>query len=135
MRTWSWSYKLLVSVLRVFFPSSTICQSPCDPLARCPDLFIAFVLVAFLPKEVAKVRERETVYGERYFSDIREGLGLYLASERHFFLLLVASGVNFFLRLLSFAFHFPIDFTGQGGLCDHLTLGAIGSILGTLVCQ
>ena len=28
-----------VSSPRLFFPSSTICQSPCDPLTRCADLF------------------------------------------------------------------------------------------------
>ena len=74
-----------VSSLVFSFPCFTICQSPCDPLLDALTFFIAFVLVAFLPKEEAKVQEKETVHGEKiFFSDIKDGLALYLASERDF---------------------------------------------------
>ena len=46
--------------------------------------FIAFVLVAFLPKEEAKVQEKKRFTGKDIFSDIKDGLALYLASERDF---------------------------------------------------
>ncbi|ETJ34010.1 Macrolide efflux ABC superfamily ATP binding cassette transporter membrane protein, partial [human gut metagenome] len=36
--------------------------------------FIAFVLVAFLPKEEAKVQERKQFTGKDIFSDIKDGL-------------------------------------------------------------
>ena len=98
--------------------------------------FIAFVLVAFLPKEVAKVREKKQFTGKDIFSDIKEGLDYIWHQKDIFFLLLVASGVNFFFA----AFEFLLPFSnrlygGKGAYATILTLGAIGSILGALVAN
>ena len=98
--------------------------------------FIAFVLVAFLPKEVAKVQEKKQFTGKDIFSDIKEGLDYIWHQKDVFFLLLVASGVNFFFA----AFEFLLPFSnrlygGKGAYATILTLGAIGSILGALVAN
>ena len=98
--------------------------------------FIAFVLVAFLPKEEAKVQERKQFTGKDIFSDIKEGLDYIWHQKDIFFLLLVASGVNFFFA----AFEFLLPFSnrlygGKGAYATILTLGAIGSILGALVAN
>ena len=98
--------------------------------------FIAFVLVAFLPKEVAKVQEKKQFTGKDIFSDIKEGLDYIWHQKDIFFLLLVASGVNFFFA----AFEFLLPFSnrlygGKGAYASILTLGAIGSILGALVAN
>ena len=98
--------------------------------------FIAFVLVAFLPKEVAKVQEKKQFTGKDVFSDIKEGLDYIWHQKDIFFLLLVASGVNFFFA----AFEFLLPFSnrlygGKGAYATILTLGAIGSILGALVAN
>ena len=98
--------------------------------------FIAFVLVAFLPKEVAKVQEKKQFTGKEIFSDIKEGLDYIWHQKDIFFLLLVASGVNFFFA----AFEFLLPFSnrlygGKGAYATILTLGAIGSILGALVAN
>ena len=57
--------------------------------------FIAFVLVAFLPKEEAKVQEKKRFTGKDIFSDIKDGLHYIWHQKEIFFLLLVASSVNF----------------------------------------
>ena len=98
--------------------------------------FIAFVLVAFLPKEVAKVQKKKQFTGKDIFSDIKEGLDYIWHQKDIFFLLLVASGVNFFFA----AFEFLLPFSnrlygGKGAYATILTLGAIGSILGALVAN
>lgn len=98
--------------------------------------FIAFVLVAFLPKEVVKVQEKKQFTGKDIFSDIKEGLDYIWHQKDIFFLLLVASGVNFFFA----AFEFLLPFSnrlygGKGAYATILTLGAIGSILGALVAN
>ena len=98
--------------------------------------FIAFVLVAFLPKEVAKVQEKKQFTGKDIFSDIKEGLDYIWHQKDIFFLLLVASGVNFFFA----AFEFLLPFSnrlygGKGAYATILTLGAIGPILGALVAN
>ena len=98
--------------------------------------FIAFVLVAFLPKEEAKVQESKRFTGKDIFSDIKEGLDYIWHQKDIFFLLLVASGVNFFFA----AFEFLLPFSnrlygGKGAYATILTLGAIGSILGALVAN
>ena len=98
--------------------------------------FIAFVLVVFLPKEVVKVQEKKQFTGKGIFSDIKEGLDYIWHQKDIFFLLLVASGVNFFFA----AFEFLLPFSnrlygGKGAYATILTLGAIGSILGALVAN
>ena len=98
--------------------------------------FIAFVLVASLSKEEAKVQEKKQFTGKDIFSDIKEGLDYIWHQKDIFFLLLVASGVNFFFA----AFEFLLPFSnrlygGKGAYATILTLGAIGSILGALVAN
>ena len=98
--------------------------------------FIAFVLVAFLPKEVAKVQEKKQFTGKDVFSDIKEGLDYIWHQKDIFFLLLVASGVNFFFAAFEFLLPFSNRLYGvKGAYATILTLGAIGSILGALVAN
>jgi len=98
--------------------------------------FIAFVLVAFLPKEESQFQEKHRLTRKDIFSDIKEGLDYIWHQKDIFFLLLVASGVNFFFA----AFEFLLPFSnrlygGKGAYATILTLGAIGSILGALVAN
>ena len=99
-------------------------------------LFIAFVLVAFLPKEVAKVQEKKQFTGKDIFSDIKDGLDYIWHQKEIFFLLLVASSVNFFFAAFEFLLPFSNRLYGvKGAYATILTLGAIGSILGALVAN
>ena len=98
--------------------------------------FIAFVLVAFLPKEEAKVQEKKQFTGKDIFSDIKEGLDYIWHQKEIFFLLLVASSVNFFFAAFEFLLPFSNRLYGvNGAYATILTLGAIGSILGALVAN
>ena len=98
--------------------------------------FIAFVLVAFLPKEETKVQEKKQFTGKDIFSDIKEGLDYIWHQKDIFFLLLVASGVNFFFAAFEFLLPFSNRLYGsKGAYSTILTLGAIGSILGALVAN
>ena len=98
--------------------------------------FIAFVLVAFLPKEEAKVQERKQFTGKDIFSDIKEGVDYIWHQKEIFFLLLVASSVNFFFGAFEFLLPFSNRLYGvKGAYATILTLGAIGSILGALVAN
>ena len=81
--------------------------------------FIAFVLVAFLPKEEAKVQEKKRLTGKEIF-----------------FLLLVASSVNFFFAAFEFLLPFSNRLYGvKGAYATILTMGAIGSIIGALIAN
>lgn len=98
--------------------------------------FIAFVLVAFLPKEEAKVQERKQFTGKDIFSDIKDGLDYIWHQKEIFFLLLVASSVNFFFAAFEFLLPFSNRLYGvKGAYATILTLGAIGSILEALVAN
>ena len=98
--------------------------------------FIAFVLVVFLPKEEAKVQEKKQFTVKDIFSDIKEGLDYIWHQKDIFFLLLVASGVNFFFAAFEFLLPFSNRLYGiKGAYATILTLGAIGSILGALVAN
>ena len=98
--------------------------------------FIAFVLVAFLPKEEAKVQERKQFTGKDIFSDIKDGLDYIWHQKEIFLLLLVASIVNFFFAAFEFLLPFSNRLYGvKGAYATILTLGAIGSILGALVAN
>ena len=98
--------------------------------------FIAFVLVAFLPKEEAKVQESKRFTGKDIFSDIKDGLDYIWHQKEIFFLLLVASSVNFFFAAFEFLLPFSNRLYGvKGAYATILTLGAIGSILGALVAN
>ena len=98
--------------------------------------FIAFVLVAFLPKEEAKVQERKQFTGKDIFSDIKDGLDYIWHQKEIFFLLLVASSVNFFFAAFEFLLPFSNRLYGvKGAYATILTLGAIGSIIGALIAN
>ena len=98
--------------------------------------FIAFVLVAFLPKEEPQFQEKHRLTGKDIFSDIKEGLDYIWHQKDIFFLLLVASGVNFFFAAFEFLLPFSNRLYGvKGAYATILTLGAIGSILGALVAN
>ena len=98
--------------------------------------FIAFVLVAFLPKEEPQFQEKKQFTVKDIFSDIKEGLDYIWHQKDIFFLLLVASGVNFFFAAFEFLLPFSNRLYGvKGAYATILTLGAIGSILGALVAN
>lgn len=96
--------------------------------------FIAFVLVAFLPKEEAGVQEKKAFTGRDIFIDINDGLHYIWHQQEIFFLLLVASSVNFFFAAFEFLLPFSNQLYGiQGAYATILTMGAIGSIVGALL--
>ena len=98
--------------------------------------FIAFVLVAFLPKEEPQFQEKHRLTRKDIFSDIKDGLDYIWHQKDIFFLLLVASGVNFFFAAFEFLLPFSNRIYGvKGAYATILTLGAIGSILGALVAN
>ena len=98
--------------------------------------FIAFVLVAFLPKEEAKVQEKKRLTGKDIFSDMKDGLHYIWHQKEIFFLLLVASSVNFFFAAFEFLLPFSNRLYGvNGAYATILTLGAIGSIIGALIAN
>ena len=98
--------------------------------------FIAFVLVAFLPKEEAKVQEKKRFTGKDIFSDIKDGLHYIWHQKEIFFLLLAASSVNFFFAAFEFLLPFSNRLYGvKGAYATILTLGAIGSIIGALIAN
>ena len=98
--------------------------------------FIAFVLVAFLPKEEAKVQERRQFTGKDIFSDMKDGLDYIWHQKEIFLLLLVASSVNFFFAAFEFLLPFSNRLYGvKGAYATILTLGAIGSIIGALIAN
>ena len=98
--------------------------------------FIAFVLVAFLPKEEAKVQEKKAFTGRDIFVDIKDGLHYIWHQKEIFFLLLVASSVNFFFAAFEFLLPFSNKLYGvEGAYATILTMGAIGSIIGALIAN
>lgn len=98
--------------------------------------FIAFVLVAFLPKEEAGVQEKKAFTGRDIFIDIKDGLHYIWHQQEIFFLLLVASSVNFFFAAFNYLLPFSNQLYGvQGAYATILTMGAIGSIIGALLAS
>ncbi len=98
--------------------------------------FIAFILVAFLPKEEAKVQKKKRFMAKDIFSDIKDGLHYIWQQKEIFFLLLVASSVNFFFAAFEFLLPFSNRLYGvKGAYATILTLGAIGSIIGALIAN
>ena len=98
--------------------------------------FIAFVLVALLPKEEAKVQEKKRLTGKDIFSDMKDGLNYIWHQKEIFFLLLVASSMNFFFAAFEFLLPFSNRLYGvKGAYATILTMGAIGSIIGALIAN
>jgi len=97
--------------------------------------FIAFTLVALLPKE-PKVQEQKSFTGKDIFADIKDGLHYIRHQKEIFFLLLVASSVNFFFAAFEFLLPFSNKLYGvEGAYATILTMGAIGSIIGALIAN
>lgn len=98
--------------------------------------FIAFALVALLPKEEPKVQEHKSFTGKDIFADIKDGLHYIRHQKEIFFLLLVASSVNFFFAAFEFLLPFSNKLYGvEGAYATILTMGAIGSIIGALIAN
>ena len=98
--------------------------------------FIAFVLVALLPKEEPMVQDKKLFTGKDIFADIKDGLHYIWHQKEIFFLLLVASSVNFFFAAFEFLLPFSNRLYGvKGAYATILTLGAIGSIIGALIAN
>ena len=98
--------------------------------------FIAFVLVALLPKEEPMVQDKKPFTGKDIFVDIKDGLHYIWHQKEIFFLLLVASSVNFFFAAFEFLLPFSNKLYGvQGAYATILTMGAIGSIVGALLAS
>ena len=98
--------------------------------------FIAFSLVALLPKEEPKVQGQKSFTGKDIFADIKDGLHYIRHQKEIFFLLLVASSVNFFFAAFEFLLPFSNRLYGvKGAYATILTLGAIGSIIGALIAN
>jgi len=98
--------------------------------------FIAFALVALLPKEKPKVQEKKPFTGKDIFSDMKDGLDYIWHQKEIFFLLLVASSVNFFFAAFEFLLPFSNKLYGvDGAYATILTMGAIGSIIGALIAN
>ena len=98
--------------------------------------FLAFGLVALLPKKEEKTLGEKKLTFKVIFSDIKDGLDYIWHQKEIFFLLLVASSVNFFFAAFEFLLPFSNRLYGvKGAYATILTLGAIGSILGALVAN
>lgn len=98
--------------------------------------FIAFTLVAFLPKKETQEQEKKTFSWKAIFADMKDGLGYIWRQKEIFFLLLVASSVNFFFAAFNYLLPFSNQLYGvQGAYATILTMGAIGSIVGALLAS
>lgn len=97
--------------------------------------FLAFALVYFLPNYEPS-KQKSPVNLGNILRDIKEGLVYIRQQKEIFFLLLVASTVNFFFA----AFNYLLPFTNQlygktGSYASTLSLGAIGSIIGAILAS
>ena len=98
--------------------------------------FIAFTLVAFLPKKETQEQEKKTFSWKAIFADMKDGLAYIWSQKEIFFLLLVASSVNFFFAAFEFLLPFSNRLYGvEGAYASILTMGAIGSIIGALLAS
>ncbi|VSB41154.1 macrolide efflux ABC transporter membrane-spanning permease [Streptococcus pneumoniae] len=76
------------------------------------------------------------VLGRDIFVDIKDGLHYIWHQQEIFFLLLVASSVNFFFAAFEFLLPFSNQLYGsEGAYASILTMGAIGSIIGALLAS
>ena len=97
--------------------------------------FLAFALVYFLPNHEPS-KQKSPINLGNILRDIKEGLVYIRQQKEIFFLLLVASAVNFFFA----AFNYLLPFTNQlyektGSYATILSLGAIGSIIGAILAS
>ena len=98
--------------------------------------FLAFGLVALLPKKEEKTMGEKKLTFKVIFSDIKEGVRYILKQKEIFFLLVMASSVNFFFAAFNYLLPFSNQLYGvQGAYATILTMGAIGSIVGALLAS
>ena len=98
--------------------------------------FLAFGLVALLPKKEEKTFGEKKLTFNVIFSDIKEGVHYIVKQKEIFFLLVMASSVNFFFAAFNYLLPFSNQLYGvQGGYATILTMGAIGSIIGALLAS
>ena len=98
--------------------------------------FLAFGLVALLPKKEEKAFGEKKLTFRVIFSDIKEGVHYIVKQKEIFFLLVMASSVNFFFAAFNYLLPFSNQLYGvQGAYATILTMGAIGSIVGALLAS
>ena len=98
--------------------------------------FLAFGLVALLPKKEEKTMGEKKLTFKVIFSDIKEGVHYIVKQKEIFFLLVMASSVNFFFTAFNYLLPFSNQLYGvQGAYATILTMGAIGSIVGALLAS
>ena len=98
--------------------------------------FLAFGLVALLPKKEEKTTGEKKLTFKVIFSDIKEGVHYIVNQKEIFFLLVMASSVNFFFAAFNYLLPFSNQLYGvQGAYATILTMGAIGSIVGALLAS
>ncbi len=98
--------------------------------------FLAFGLVALLPKKEEKTLGEKKLTFKVIFSDIKEGVHYIVKQKEIFFLLVMASSVNFFFAAFNYLLPFSNQLYGsEGAYATILTMGAIGSIVGALLAS
>ena len=98
--------------------------------------FLAFGLVALLPKKEEKTLGEKKLTFKVICADIKEGVHYIVKQREIFFLLVMASSVNFFFAAFNYLLPFSNQLYGiQGAYATILTLGAIGSIVGALLAS
>ena len=98
--------------------------------------FLAFGLVALLPKKEEKTLGEKKLTFKVILSDIKEGVHYIVKQKEIFFLLVMASSVNFFFAAFNYLLPFSNQLYGvQGAYATILTMGAIGSIVGALLAS
>ena len=98
--------------------------------------FLAFGLVVLLPKKEEKTLGEKKLTFKIIFSDIKEGVHYIVKQKEIFFLLVMASSVNFFFAAFNYLLPFSNQLYGvQGSYATILTMGAIGSIVGALLAS
>ena len=98
--------------------------------------FLAFGLVALLPKKEEKTLGDKKLTFKVICADIKEGVHYIVKQKEIFFLLVMASSVNFFFAAFNYLLPFSNQLYGvQGAYATILTMGAIGSIVGALLAS
>ena len=98
--------------------------------------FLAFGLVALLPKKEEKTLGEKKLTFKVICSDIKEGVHYIVKQKEIFFLLVMASSVNFFFAAFNYLLPFSNQLYGvQGAYATILTMGTIGSIVGALLAS
>ena len=98
--------------------------------------FLAFGLVALLPKKEEKTTGEKKLTFKVICADIKEGVHYIVKQKEIFFLLVMASSVNFFFAAFNYLLPFSNQLYGvQGSYATILTMGAIGSIVGALLAS